>query len=271
MRKWRLFFLCLVIFLTARSSQAEDLNEDLLVAARNGDVESVKSLLAKGADVNAKTQYGVTALSFAAERGHFEVVKTLLEDGADPNLKDTFEGGRTPLGNAAGRGHLRVVKLLLEKGAIGKEDALWSSAFKGHLEVVKFLLDQGKASPEMLTFAYEAATQRGHNEIAELLKKAGAISNPKDKFQIDLQTLKGYEGIYRNQKGDEYKLIVEDGKLTTIDPLEEPLTLGAMDRFTFITEPPGVTFTFGLQDGKVTWFTVKLGDNSDFFKKVPEK
>ena len=74
---------------TARAG-AEDLNEELLIAARKSDALAVKALLAKGADVNAKTSYGVTALSFAADRGSLEIVKSLLEHGADVNATDTF-------------------------------------------------------------------------------------------------------------------------------------------------------------------------------------
>ena len=42
--------------------------DELWEAAKKGDVEAVKAQLAKGADVNARTQYGATALHFAAER-----------------------------------------------------------------------------------------------------------------------------------------------------------------------------------------------------------
>ena len=46
--------------------------------------------LDKGADVNAKTRYGATALTFAADKGHIEVVKLLVSRGADVNAQDTF-------------------------------------------------------------------------------------------------------------------------------------------------------------------------------------
>ena len=46
------------------------LNDQLWEAARKGDAASVRALLDKGADVNARFRYGATALSYAADKGH---------------------------------------------------------------------------------------------------------------------------------------------------------------------------------------------------------
>src|SRR5688572_23791761 len=64
--------------------------EELWDAARAGDLARVNAALAKGANIDAKTRYGVTALMFAADKGHTEVVRLLLEKGADTNIQDTF-------------------------------------------------------------------------------------------------------------------------------------------------------------------------------------
>src|SRR6516164_10346526 len=111
MRTTGVLLVLLLVPSTVRA--AEDLNEQLLIAARKSDVPAVKMLLEKGADVNAKTSYGVTALSFAADRGSLEVVKILLEHGADVNATDTFYH-ETILARAASQGHAEIVKLLLE-------------------------------------------------------------------------------------------------------------------------------------------------------------
>ena len=79
---------------------------------------AVTAALDKGADVNAKTRYGATALSFAADQGHLEVVKLLLARGADVNAQDTFYQMRA-VDMAMMNNHAAVVTLLLERGSKG--------------------------------------------------------------------------------------------------------------------------------------------------------
>ena len=55
----------------------------LAVAAEQGQLETVKMLLAAGAKVDHHDPYGGSALSVAVLRGYKEVVKTLLDAGAD--------------------------------------------------------------------------------------------------------------------------------------------------------------------------------------------
>jgi ankyrin repeat protein len=54
----------------------------LLNACKDGNLEKVKQLLEKGADVNAKNKYGGTALMYASYQGHEEIVKLLKSYGA---------------------------------------------------------------------------------------------------------------------------------------------------------------------------------------------
>lgn len=82
-------------------------------AAARGDINAVKALLDKGADVN-EWDFG-TALMTAAFRGHTDVVKLLIDRGADVNAM--FQLGGSALGLAAEEGHADIVKLLIVKGA----------------------------------------------------------------------------------------------------------------------------------------------------------
>jgi ankyrin repeat protein len=86
-----------------------------LNAAGRGDLAAVEALLAKGADVNAKDAFGMTALEAASETGHLDVVQALIDRGADVNAKDN--GGLTALIRASLLGHLDVVQALIAKGA----------------------------------------------------------------------------------------------------------------------------------------------------------
>jgi uncharacterized protein len=86
----------------------------LLFAARVGDVESAKLLLAAGANVNDSLPDGASALIVAAHSGHGELGALLLEKGADPNLAEV---GYTALHAAINRSDLGLVKALLAHGA----------------------------------------------------------------------------------------------------------------------------------------------------------
>jgi len=70
-------------------------------------------LLGRGANINARTNSGLTPLHTAVERGWIEVVHVLLEHGAD--VKDT--DGRTPFSLAKESGYDEIMKLLSEYGA----------------------------------------------------------------------------------------------------------------------------------------------------------
>src|SRR5262245_4515000 len=113
--------------------------EDLWTAARQGNVAALKAILAKGADVNAKTPYGATALSFAADKGHVAIVKVLLEHKADVNVKDTFYDA-TPLKWAIAKDHGKIVELLVEAGADKADDALIYAARKSNLDLARTIL-----------------------------------------------------------------------------------------------------------------------------------
>lgn len=86
----------------------------LLFAVQQGTLESVKLLLAAGADVNDTAPEGTSALVVAAHSGHGAVSAYLLERGADPNADG---GGYTALHAAILRGDVDLVKLLLAKSA----------------------------------------------------------------------------------------------------------------------------------------------------------
>ncbi|MEV4056556.1 ankyrin repeat domain-containing protein [Amycolatopsis sp. NPDC049688] len=100
---------------------AEVRNEALAWAARNDRTEALRTLVARGADVNADVYRG-TALAWAAAQGKLAAVRTLLDLGADVNFRGTFGGpnhgeGVTALHLAAQSGHLDVIRTLVENGA----------------------------------------------------------------------------------------------------------------------------------------------------------
>jgi ankyrin repeat protein len=68
----------------------------LILAARSGYVDAVKTLVAAGADVNQNSVGDKTSpMLIAAINGHFDLAKWLLDQGANPNAAS--ENGVTPL------------------------------------------------------------------------------------------------------------------------------------------------------------------------------
>ena len=85
-------------------------------AAARGDLESVRTLLRDGADVNAAQGDGMTALHWAALRGDAEMVSVLVYAGA--NVASTTRlGAYTPLHLASRDGRAEAVTLLIEAGS----------------------------------------------------------------------------------------------------------------------------------------------------------
>lgn len=83
----------------------------LMLAAGNGHAAVVRRLAAAGASVDdVELTHGWTALIWAAKNGDAETVATLLELGADPRPRD--DRGRTALDWARIGAHGQVIALL---------------------------------------------------------------------------------------------------------------------------------------------------------------
>ena len=119
----------------------------LLEAARNGDFEGVKMSLKAGADINAKEEYGDTALNLCAENGHLDIVKYLAESGAD--IENLGGAAKTPVMNAAFAGHAEIVMFLISKGALISNDLLSSVQMK--VNILEENAEAGMVKPEGVT------------------------------------------------------------------------------------------------------------------------
>ena len=86
------------------------------LAARSGSIESLKSLLENGANIEATDILGQTPLHAASNSGKIESLKFLLENGANTEAMDL--SGKTTLHyENIYYGYIESLKLLLEKGA----------------------------------------------------------------------------------------------------------------------------------------------------------
>ena len=116
MRAAAVALLVAVVLPAALAAQQAGADDPLLDAARRGELETVRELILRGADVDAVRGDGMTALHLAAERGHAEVARALIDAGAAVDA-GTRIGRYAPLHLAARGGHGAVVARLLEAGA----------------------------------------------------------------------------------------------------------------------------------------------------------
>jgi ankyrin repeat protein len=124
----------------------------LLRAAADGNVFKVDDLLSAGADANARTPDGATALMGAVYYGYPQTSRLLMERGADVNA--TTDGGVTALHYAAQQGHPDIARDLLQKGA--DPDAV-SAAGNTPMEL---------------------ARAGGHQDVVEVLQRAESPAAP---------------------------------------------------------------------------------------------
>lgn len=125
-------------------AEVKRLSAELRVAAMQGDLAQVKTLLGQGADKNRGDQDGLTPLILAAVHGHRDVVEALLGAKADPNKGDIL--GWTPLIEAAYYGHAGIVQALLEGGAeAGRKNSygLGAQNFARDSKIVQLLKSAG--------------------------------------------------------------------------------------------------------------------------------
>lgn len=262
----KVFLFSLLGLLTAQpqTPSKQELNDQLFEAVRKGDVAAVTAALDKGADVNAKFRYGMTALFKAAERGNLEVAKVLIDRGADLKVKDTFYGA-TAFSWALDGKHVTVVKLLLEKGAGEADDVLMEGTRDGHEELVKLALDRGGVKPETLTVALVlSSADEKKATITEALKKAGAQPPP----NVDVAVLQTYTGKYKGDTGPEATITVKDGKLFVAGFTREPQPLMALNQTTFRPLNFNLVLTFNVEGGKATSMTFKQGETTNQMKRT---
>jgi uncharacterized protein len=95
------------------------LNQELLRASRDGQIEAVKSLLERGADINVQDdKWGWTPLMRAADGSHAKVVKLLIARGANLNIKD--KSGSTVLegmSDGVNEQQQAIIRILKRAGA----------------------------------------------------------------------------------------------------------------------------------------------------------
>jgi hypothetical protein len=168
----------------------------ITVAARYGSLKALRYLISAGANINARTPAGETALMLAsyfsedsrggdASGAHEQVVRALVEAGAS---LENEPHNYTPLAYAAYQGHDRIVRYLIERGARVDGDAedgvvyvntpLMMAAIQGHADTAMWLLRAG-ADPRVRIYlgstAAELAMKNNHRGLITAIRCAESL------------------------------------------------------------------------------------------------
>lgn len=164
----------------------EILSKALFFAIVNSQIETVKYLLDRGANPKGRDKYKYTPLGIAVQKDNIEIVKLLLSREAEVNLHT----GYSPIYYASLHGNAEIVKLLLEAKADVDEPRLgnyWTplieAARNDHIEVMNLLI---KAGADVNRRAYDGKTPLMYAvwvskvDAVRLLIEKGADVNARD-------------------------------------------------------------------------------------------
>ncbi|XP_029880400.1 GA-binding protein subunit beta-2 isoform X2 [Aquila chrysaetos chrysaetos] len=155
-----------------------DLGKRLLEAARKGEDDEVRKLMASGAPFTTDW-LGTSPLHLAAQYGHYSTAEVLLRAGVSRDARTKVD--RTPLHMAAADGHTHIVELLIRNGAdVNAKDMLKMTALHwatehNHRDVVELLLKYGADVHAFSKFdksAFDIALDKNNPETLVMLQEA---------------------------------------------------------------------------------------------------
>ena len=181
MRNW----LAASLFLIGLCQPALADEPPLVAAAESQDVTAAVKLIDQGADVNAASDNGTTALLWAAHYGETDLVRRLLKAGAEADVRNQFDA--TPIGEAAVIGSAPIIEMLLKAGVKADtpdhegQTPLMVVARTGALDAAKVLLKHGADVNAKESWGGQSAlmwaASQSQPEMIKLLIKHGADVN----------------------------------------------------------------------------------------------
>lgn len=148
----------------------------LTVAIKDGQQGLAGLLIAKGAPVNAVDGEGQTPLMHACGQGDMATVKALLAGGAKVNIPS--KNDEAALTIAIAGEHDEIVGLLLEQGATVRTEDLQAAIRARNIPLCSRLIDQGAD----VTHGLLTALPKADLEMVALLVKKGAGINARDYY-----------------------------------------------------------------------------------------
>jgi len=211
------------------------------------DEAKVRLLLEAGADKDARQADGRSLVYQAASvYGGHSVLRLLLEKGADANKATA--NGQTPLIMAAGRGDVEAMRMLVSaKADVNARSgtggtALLAAANSRNPKAVAFLLDLG-ADPNLATKKNEtalqnAATAGAEESVALLLAKGAKVNISDDRGYSALM----YAAAAEERNAKSVKMLLDKGAdVNATGEGETAKTLAAKRGYTEVAKLLGVT------------------------------
>ncbi len=158
-------------------------NSALIRAAKQGNIEEVKSLLSRGANIHSEDNVCCTALGRACCGDYDKIAKLLIDEGSEIQFENFAEHGWSALTHAANNGAYKCLALLIEAGA----DVDYKTKFSQTPLMIATIIN----SPSCVKLLIEAqadvnakdyqghtalyfAIREDYTEIVDMLKAAGA-------------------------------------------------------------------------------------------------
>lgn len=186
--------------------------ESLIAAAENGHVEKVKRALDAGVDVDARNEYGSTALMRAAFAGRRDVVQVLLQSSAQ--IEAANAEGYTALHFAAAGGKGDIAGVLVKAGANPNAEGKYSGSpvheaarTKDGLKALKILIAAGgdcNAQFKGYTPLHAAAERGRVLQVDELIRKGAKVDTREDALgatPLYLAVIRGHAGVVERLVG----------------------------------------------------------------------
>jgi outer membrane protein assembly factor BamB len=268
MTTWFLFLILLFAGQTPAPNSASD--TALLDAAQQNDLAGVTRALQQGANVNAKTRYSATALMFGAMNGNLDVVRLVAERGADLNVRDTFYGF-TPMAAAMMNGRVDVIRYLIERGSAGAPDALTLAIQRKNIPLLSAVLASKEISDRVVAATHASAVKTGNTEVAtaaqaEMTKRS---ISPNLIQTIPAASLQAFTGTYTGPNPGQVFVVALKDDLLTLSQTGFTTTLFAVSDSVFVSpDRPSAEVTFERKGDSVERLVLKAGPQTIPFTRA---
>jgi len=173
--RWLILMLAMALALSfcTKSPSKDELNKALLKAAHDGTAKETEELLGKGADIDAKNEYGSDSFKIARVNSNIPVVELYLQRGKVPSDEDMM--------SAAANGRKELLKLLLR---YAKPSGIVLMSATKDTEIFMLLLNHGAdifARDDYDRTVLHWAALRGTEEVVKFLCQKGLDPYAKDK------------------------------------------------------------------------------------------